>query len=92
MRVELGTLIRLDDLSLQAWVNDALMTVFFLLVGVEIKREVVHGDLRDRRAITLPVLAAVGGMVVPAAIYASLNVGGGRVRTGGSCSPSRVWA
>jgi NhaA family Na+:H+ antiporter len=76
LRVELGTLIHLDHLSLQAWVNDALMTVFFLLVGVEIKREVVHGDLRDPRAIALPVLAALGGMVVPAAIYASLNGGG----------------
>ena len=47
LRVELGDLIHLDHLSLQAWVNDALMAVFFLLVGVEIKREVVHGDLRD---------------------------------------------
>lgn len=76
LRVELGTVIHLDHLSLQAWVNDALMTVFFLLVGVEIKREVVHGDLRDPRAIALPVVAALGGMVVPAVVYASLNAGG----------------
>lgn len=75
--VELGGLIHLDHLSLQHWVNDALMTVFFLLVGVEIKREIVHGDLRDPRAVVLPVLAAVGGMVVPAGIYAALNAGGG---------------
>ena len=58
LRVELGDLLHLDHLSLQAWVNDALMTVFFLLVGVEIKREVVHGELRDPRAVALPVVAA----------------------------------
>ena len=76
LRIELGGLLHLDHLSLQAWVNDALMTLFFLLVGLEIKREVVHGELRDVRAVALPVIAAVGGMVVPAAIYASLNAGG----------------
>lgn len=69
LRIELGGVLALDHLSLQAWVNDALMTVFFLLVGVEIKREVVHGDLRDVRAVALPVVAALGGMLVPAAIY-----------------------
>ena len=74
--VELGGLIHLDHLSLQAWVNDAVMTVFFLLVGVEIKRELVHGDLRDPRAVVLPVLAALGGMIVPAAVYTALNAGG----------------
>src|SRR5688572_21078924 len=56
LRVELGDLIHLDHLSLQAWVNDALMTLFFLLVGVEIKRELVHGDLRDLRTVALPVI------------------------------------
>jgi NhaA family Na+:H+ antiporter len=76
LRVELGGLIDLDHLSLQTWVNDALMTVFFLLVGVEIKREVVHGELRDARAVALPVIAAIGGMIVPAAIYAAINAGG----------------
>ncbi|HET7720538.1 MAG TPA: Na+/H+ antiporter NhaA [Acidimicrobiales bacterium] len=76
LRVELGDLIHLDHLSLQTWVNDALMAVFFLLVGVEIKREVVHGDLRDVRSVALPVVAALGGMVVPAAIYAAFNAGG----------------
>jgi Na+:H+ antiporter, NhaA family len=76
LRVELGGLLHLDHLSLQTWVNDALMTVFFLLVGVEIKREIVHGELRDPRALALPVIAALGGMIVPAAIYASLNAGG----------------
>jgi NhaA family Na+:H+ antiporter len=76
LRVELGGMLRLDHLSLQTWVNDALMTVFFLLVGVEIKREVVHGELRDARAVALPVIAAIGGMVVPALIYAAINAGG----------------
>jgi Na+:H+ antiporter, NhaA family len=76
LRVELGGMLRLDHLSLQTWVNDALMTVFFLLVGVEIKREVVHGELRDARAVALPVIAAIGGMIVPALIYAAINAGG----------------
>ena len=76
LRVELGDLLHLDHLSLQAWVNDALMTVFFLLVGVEIKREVVHGELQDVRTVALPIIAALGGMVVPAGIYVALNAGG----------------
>jgi Na+:H+ antiporter, NhaA family len=76
LRVELGGLLHLDHLTLQAWVNDALMTLFFLLVGLEIKREAVHGELRDLRSVALPVVAALGGMVVPAAIYAALNQGG----------------
>jgi Na+:H+ antiporter, NhaA family len=76
LRVELGDLIHLDHLSLQTWVNDALMAIFFLLVGVEIKREVVHGDLRDIRSVALPVIAALGGMVVPAAIFFAFNAGG----------------
>jgi NhaA family Na+:H+ antiporter len=76
LRVELGSVLEIDHLSLQAWVNDALMTVFFLLVGVEIKRELVHGDLRDVRSVALPVVAALGGMVVPAGIYWAFNAGG----------------
>ena len=76
LRVELGGLLQLEHLSLQTWVNDALMTVFFLLVGVEIKRELVHGELRDARAVALPVVAAIGGMIVPAVIYGAINAGG----------------
>jgi Na+:H+ antiporter, NhaA family len=76
LRLELGAVLDLDHLTLQAWVNDALMTVFFLLVGVEIKRELVHGDLRDIRSVALPILAALGGMLVPAGIYALFNAGG----------------
>jgi NhaA family Na+:H+ antiporter len=55
--------------TLHFWVNDGLMTIFFFVVGLEIKREVVVGELRDPRKAALPVVAAVGGMVVPAGIY-----------------------
>jgi Na+:H+ antiporter, NhaA family len=61
--------------DLRHWINDGLMTVFFFVVGLEIKRELVTGDLADRRRAALPVIAAVGGMVVPALIYAALNAG-----------------
>jgi NhaA family Na+:H+ antiporter len=60
------------SLSLQHWVNDALMTIFFLVVGLEINREFTSGHLRGRRAATLPVVAALGGMVVPALLYLAI--------------------
>jgi NhaA family Na+:H+ antiporter len=56
-------------------INDGLMTIFFFVVGLEIKRELVLGDLRDRRRAALPAMAAVGGMVVPAAIFLLFNAG-----------------
>jgi len=59
--------------SLLHWINDGLMTVFFLLVGLEIKREVVAGELSTRAKATLPVLAAAGGMAGPAIIYVIIN-------------------
>ena len=62
--------------DLRHWVNDGLMSLFFLVVGLEIKREFLTGELRDRRAAALPVICAVGGMVVPAAIYLAFNAGG----------------
>ncbi|MGN0064305.1 MAG: Na+/H+ antiporter NhaA [Nocardioides sp.] len=62
--------------SLLHWVNDALMVVFFFVVGLEIKYELVKGDLRDPRAAALPVVAALGGMVVPALLYVLLTSGG----------------
>ncbi len=65
------------DESLQHWVNDALMVIFFFVVGLEIKYELVNGDLRDPRTAALPIVAAVGGMVVPAGIYLALNPPGG---------------
>ena len=63
------------DLSMQHWVNDGLMTVFFFVVGLEIKREIVRGELREPRTVALPVLAAVGGMALPALVYTALNAG-----------------
>ncbi len=63
-------------LSLHDWVNDGLMAIFFFLVGLEIKREVLVGELSTRRSATLPVAAALGGIVVPALLYASVNAGG----------------
>jgi NhaA family Na+:H+ antiporter len=64
------------DLTLQGWVNDGLMAIFFLVVGLEIKRELVEGELNDRRRAALPAIAAVGGMVAPALIYVAITVGG----------------
>ena len=52
------------------------MTLFFFVVGVEIKRELVAGELQDRRAALFPMVAAVGGMLLPAAIYSAINAGG----------------
>jgi NhaA family Na+:H+ antiporter len=57
-------------------VSDGLMALFFLVVGLEIKRELVTGELRDRRQVALPAIAAVGGMIVPALIFVAFNVGG----------------
>lgn len=57
------------SMSLQHWVNDLLMAVFFLVVGLELKREFLEGELADPRRAALPVSAAVGGMVIPAAMY-----------------------
>jgi NhaA family Na+:H+ antiporter len=58
------------------WVNDGLMTIFFFVVGLEIKRELVAGELNEWRKAALPAFAALGGMVVPALLYAALNFGG----------------
>ena len=62
-------------LPVHAWINDALMAIFFFLVGMEIKHEIVHGELSDMRRASLPIFAALGGMLVPAAIYAVINHG-----------------
>ncbi|MBY0504404.1 MAG: Na+/H+ antiporter NhaA [Bryobacteraceae bacterium] len=64
------------DKELHFWVNDALMAVFFFVVGLEIKRELLAGELASARQAALPIIAALGGVVVPALIYASLNANG----------------
>jgi NhaA family Na+:H+ antiporter len=61
--------------SLHHWINDGLMALFFFLVGLEIKRELLHGHLSDPRKAALPAFAALGGMVGPALLYAALNAG-----------------
>ena len=72
-KIQLGAF-KLDK-PLVIWVNDLLMAIFFLLVGLEIKREVVMGELSDPAKVALPAIAALGGMVVPAGIYAWINWG-----------------
>ena len=67
-------LFRIEE-DLQHWVNDALMAIFFFVVGLEIKRELVHGELREPRQAILPAAAAAGGMAVPALLYVALNAG-----------------
>ena len=64
------------DRPLHFWVNDGLMTIFFFVVGLEVRREIHEGELCDLRRAALPLAAAVGGMAVPAVIYAAFNVGG----------------
>jgi NhaA family Na+:H+ antiporter len=64
------------SLTIREWINDAAMTIFFFVVGLEIKRELTLGELRDPKQASLPIIAAFGGMVVPASIYALLNAGG----------------
>ncbi|GBE02822.1 Na(+)/H(+) antiporter NhaA [bacterium BMS3Abin08] len=71
VEIRVGTL-HLDK-SLYHWVNDGLMAIFFLLIGLEVKREILEGHLSSLRQIALPGIAAVGGMVVPAVIYLIFN-------------------
>src|SRR6476659_1890460 len=65
------------SLDLRHWVNEGLMTFFFLVVGLEAKRELDTGELRERQRLAIPVAAALGGMALPVAIYLALNAGGG---------------
>ena len=67
-------------MSLQHWVNDGLITIFFMVVGLEIKREFTVGHLANRRSAALPIAAAVGGMIVPALLYLLLIPGGSLAR------------
>ena len=74
IRLEVGGFELAEDL--RHWVNDALMVVFFFVVGLEIKRELVAGELNDARKAMLPVIAAFGGMAGPALLYVAFNSGG----------------
>ena len=67
------------DLSLGTWAADGLLAIFFFVVGLELKREFVAGDLRDPARAALPILAALGGVVVPAGIYVAVNLNTGGV-------------
>ncbi|ACZ30719.1 Na+/H+ antiporter NhaA [Xylanimonas cellulosilytica DSM 15894] len=74
---ELPLVVQLDghglSMDLHGWVSDGLMVVFFFLIGLEVRRELAVGELTDRRRIRVPLLAGVGGMVVPALLYLALN-------------------
>jgi NhaA family Na+:H+ antiporter len=74
LSISLGTLTLKE--TLLHWVNDGLMVVFFFLVGLEIKREILVGELASFRRAALPLMAAIGGMLLPAAIYLAFNAGG----------------
>jgi len=88
LTIGLGSFSVTDDL--QGWVNDGLMALFFLVVGLEIKREFLTGELRDRRAAVLPVAAALGGMVVPALIYLVITAGSVASRGWGVAMPTDI--
>tara|TARA_B100001250_G_scaffold313882_1_gene276010 strand:- start:3955 stop:5118 length:1164 start_codon:yes stop_codon:yes gene_type:complete len=75
------------DKDLHHWINDGLMAIFFLLVGLEIKRELIHGHLSTRAQFSLPAVAAIGGITVPAIIYISLNLGN-EITTSGWAIPT----
>jgi NhaA family Na+:H+ antiporter len=68
------------DKTLHHWVNDGLMALFFFVVGLELKREFLVGELADPRAAALPVIAAIGGMIVPALIFYAINPAGDAAR------------
>jgi NhaA family Na+:H+ antiporter len=67
--------LRLDRMTLSAWMADGLLAIFFYVVGLELKRELVVGELADRRAAALPIAAALGGMITPALIYLAVARG-----------------
>ena len=74
LRIAIGGFEIAEDL--RHWVNDALMALFFFVVGLEIKRELVAGELSDPRNAALPAIAALGGMILPAVLYLLVNAGG----------------
>jgi len=76
------------SLTLRDWITDLAMVLFFFVAGLEIKREVTQGELRDPKQAALPVIAAFGGMIVPAAIFAMVNAGGSGSSSGGGVCAS----
>lgn len=70
------------DLSVLHWINDVLMAIFFFVVTLEIKREFIHGELSKPKQALLPIIAAFGGMLVPALIYVFININGGDTLVG----------
>lgn len=65
----------IGGLSVEHWINDGLMTIFFLLIGLELEREVYHGELSNFKDALLPIFAALGGILIPAGIYLAFNFG-----------------
>ncbi|UCN00767.1 Na+/H+ antiporter NhaA [Sulfurimonas sp. SWIR-19] len=74
IELDIGSLVIKN--SLHHWINDGLMAIFFFLIGLEIKREILVGELSNIKVAVLPILSAIGGMIVPALIYLSINNGG----------------
>jgi NhaA family Na+:H+ antiporter len=74
LTVDLGGHAITEDL--RHWINDGLMTLFFFVIGLEIKQELTNGQLTTRRDAAIPVAGAIGGMIVPAALYIAINAGG----------------
>ena len=83
LSINLGSSMDLSD-TLHGWVNSGLMTFFFLVVGLEARREWDMGELRERRRLTLPLLIGLGGMIVPIGIYLAANAGGPGARGWGT--------
>lgn len=67
--------IQMFNETVEHWINDGMMTIFFLLIGLELKRELMYGQLSNKREAMLPILAAIGGMLVPACFYLAFNFG-----------------
>lgn len=67
--------IEFNNHTITHWINDGLMTIFFLLIGLELEREIYHGELSDLKSASLPIFAAFGGMIVPAGIFLAFNYG-----------------